>query len=227
MNQELEVFLSKNNIEVLPRKEITEGKRDIKLYDAREYINTINELHHVFLKEDNKIRFKFKSDIWRIVQTFKLWNRRTERININNKLYSLVMEASRKRLNSIESIDYISLIKRAMTREEVCTGRVYYQVKDGDKKVFITNLDNIEFNMIENDYYSYLKKVRSIYKNELDDLIKESIEKEELDFKSYIYIKALVEYPYNSMKYLQNIYIKGLEFKNETLEELLVRDYLI
>ena len=227
MNQELEVFLSKNNIEVLPRKEITEGKRDIKLYDAREYINTINELHHVFLKENNKIRFKFKSDIWRIVQTFKLWNRRTERININNKLYSLVMEASRKRLNSIESIDYISLIKRAMTREEVCTGRVYYQIKEGDKKVFITNLDNIEFNMIENDYYSYLKKVRSIYKNELDDLIKEAIEKEELDFKSYIYIKALVEYPYNYMKYLQNIYIKGLEFKNETLEELLVRDYLI
>lgn len=227
MNQELEVFLNKNNIEVLPRKEITEGKREIKLYDAREYINTINELHHIFLKEDNKIRFKFRNDIWKMVQTFKLWNRRSKRININNKFFSLAMEASKKSLNSIESIDYISLIKRAMEREEVCTGRIYYEVKEGDKKVFITNLDNIKFNMREDDYYTYFKKIKGIYKNELNDLIKETVEKEELDFKSYVYIKALIEYPYNSMKYLQDIYVKDIEFENKTLEELLARDYLI
>ncbi|MDZ5253170.1 hypothetical protein [Clostridium sp. LIBA-8841] len=227
MNQELEIFLNKNNIEVLPRKEITEGKKEIKLYDTREYINTINELHHIFLKENNKIRFKFRNDIWRIVQTFKLWNRRAERININNSFFRLVIEASKKSVNSIESIDYISLIKRAMEREEVCTGRIYYEIKEGYKKVFITNLDNIKFNMREDDYYTYFKKIKGIYKNELDDLIKVAVEKEELDFKSYIYIKALIEYPYNSMKYLQDIYVKDIEFENKALEGLLARDYLI
>lgn len=227
MNQELEIFLNKNNIEVLPRKEITEGKKEIKLYDTREYINTINELHHIFLKENNKIRFKFRNDIWRIVQTFKLWNRRAERININNSFFRLVIEASKKSVNSIESIDYISLIKRAMEREEVCTGRIYYEIKEGYKKVFITNLDNIKFNMREDDYYTYFKKIKGIYKNELDDLIKVAVEKEELDFKSYIYIKALIEYPYNSMKYLQDIYVKDMEFENKTLEGLLARDYLV
>lgn len=227
MNQELEIFLNKNNIEVLPRKEITEGKKEIKLYDTREYINTINELHHIFLKENNKIRFKFRNDIWRMVQTFKLWNRRAERININNGFFRLVIEASKKSVNSIESIDYISLIKRAMEREEVCTGRIYYEIKEGYKKVFITNLDNIKFNMREDDYYTYFKKIKGIYKNELDDLIKVAVEKEELDFKSYIYIKALIEYPYNSMKYLQDIYVKDVEFENKTLEGLLARDYLI
>lgn len=229
MNQELEIFLNKNNIEVLPRKEITEGKKEIKLYDTREYINTINELHHIFLKENNKIRFKFRNDIWRMVQTFKLWNRRAERININinNSFFRLVIEASKKSVNSIESIDYISLIKRAMEREEVCTGRIYYEIKEGYKKVFITNLDNIKFNMREDDYYTYFKKIKGIYRNEIDDLIKVAVEKEELDFKSYIYIKALIEYPYNSMKYLQDIYVKDMEFENKTLEGLLARDYLI
>lgn len=227
MNQELEIFLNKNNIEVLPRKEITEGKKEIKLYDTREYINTINELHHIFLKENNKIRFKFRNDIWRMVQTFKLWNRRAERININNSFFRLVIEASKKSVNSIESIDYISLIKRAMEREEVCTGRIYYEIKEGYKKVFITNLDNIKFNMREDDYYTYFKKIKGIYRNEIDDLIKVAVEKEELDFKSYIYIKALIEYPYNSMKYLQDIYVKDIEFENKTLEGLLARDYLI
>lgn len=227
MNQELEIFLNKNNIEVLPRKEITEGKKEIKLYDTREYINTINELHHIFLKENNKIRFKFRNDIWRMVQTFKLWNRRAERININNSFFRLVIGASKKSVNSIESIDYISLIKRAMEREEVCSGRIYYEIKEGYKKVFITNLDNIKFNMREDDYYTYFKKIKGIYKNELDDLIKVAVEKEELDFKSYIYIKALIEYPYNSMKYLQDIYVKDIEFENKTLEGLLARDYLI
>lgn len=214
-------------MELLPRKEIVKGKRELKLYNAREYINTINEIHHIFLKEDNKVRFKFRNDVWKLVQTFKLWNRRACKINIDNRLLSLAIEASKKSLESIESIDYVSLIKRAMEREEVCTGKIYYEVKEQDKKIFITNSDNIRFNMIEDDYYSYLKKVRGIYKNELDDLIKESIEKEELNFKSYIYIKALVEYPYNSMKYLQNIYIKDFEFENKALEKLLVRDYLI
>ncbi|EGT3615227.1 hypothetical protein FHH43_03080 [Clostridium perfringens] len=227
MNEDLEVFLKKNNMELLPRKEIVKGKRELKLYDAREYINTINEIHHIFFKEDNKVRFKFRNDVWKLVQTFKLWNRRACKINIDNRLLSLAIETSKKSLESIESIDYISLIKRAMEREEVCIGKIYYEVKEQDKKIFITNSDNIRFNMIEDDYYSYLKKVRGIYKNELDDLIKESIEKEELNFKSYIYIKALVEYPYNSMKYLQNIYIKDFEFENKALEKLLVRDYLI
>lgn len=81
--------------------------------------------------------------------------------------------------------------------------------------------------MVEDDYYNYLKKIRGNYKDELKDLLLEVVEKESLDFKSYVYINSLIQYPYNSMRYLQNNYIKDLKIKSNELEELLVKDYLI
>ena len=81
--------------------------------------------------------------------------------------------------------------------------------------------------MVEEDYYNYLKKIRGNYKDELKDLLLEVVEKESLDFKSYFYINSLIQYPYNSMRYLQNNYIKDLKIKSNELEELLVKDYLI
>ena len=107
----------------------------------------------------------------------------------------------------------------------------YYQgaigVLNGDKKIFIKNTENIKFNMVEEDYYNYLKKIRGKYKDELKDLLLEVVEKESLDFKSYVYINSLIQYPYNSMRYLQNNYIKDLKIKRNELEELLVKDYFI
>ncbi|MDU2664934.1 MAG: hypothetical protein E7C45_08305, partial [Clostridium perfringens] len=85
----------------------------------------------------------------------------------------------------------------------------------------------IKFNMVEEDYYNYLKKIRGNYKDELKDLLLEVVKKENLDFKSYVYINSLINYPYNSMRYLQNNYIKDLKIKSNELEELLLKDYLI
>ena len=177
MSEKLELFLRENNIEVLPRKEIEREKRELRFYDPLEYLNTLSEIHKEFLKEENRIRFKFRNDIWKQVQIFKLWSRRVERIEDSNKLINKVLD--------------------------------------------------IKFNMVEEDYYNYLKKIRGNYKDELKDLLLEVVEKENLDFKSYVYINSLIQYPYNSMRYLQNNYIKNLKIKSNELEELLVKDYLI
>ncbi len=227
MSEKLELFLKKNNIEVLPRKEIEREKRELRFYDPLEYLNIISDIHKEFLKEENRIKFKFRNDIWKQVQIFKLWSRRVERIEESNKLINKALDASKKSLECIENISYKELIRRAMGREEVCIGRIYYEVKNGEKRIFIKNTEDIKFNMVEEDYYNNLKKIRGNYKDELKDLLLEVVEKESLDFKSYVYINSLIQYPYNSMKYLQNNYIKDLKIKSNELEELLIKDYLI
>ncbi|WP_300260235.1 hypothetical protein [Clostridium sp.] len=227
MSEELELFLNKNNIEVLPRKEIEKEKRELRFYDPLEYLNTISEIHKEFLKEENRIKFKFRNDIWKHVQILKLWIRRVDKLEESNKLINIALDTSKKSLECIENISYKELIRRAMEREEVCIGRIYYEIKKGEKRIFIKNTENIKFNMVEDDYYNYLKKIRGNYRDELKDLLSEVIEKENLDFKSYVYINSLIEYPYNSMKYLQNNYIKDLKIEINVLEELLVKDYLI
>lgn len=227
MSEELELFLNKNNIEVLPRKEIEKKKRELRFYDPLEYLNTISEIHKEFLKEENRIKFKFRNDIWKHVQILKLWIRRVDKLEESNKLINIALDTSKKSLECIENISYKELIRRTMEREEVCIGRIYYEIKKGEKRIFIKNTENIKFNMVEDDYYNYLKKIRGNYRDELKDLLSEVIEKENLDFKSYVYINSLIEYPYNSMKYLQNNYIKDLKIEINVLEELLVKDYLI
>lgn len=227
MSEKLELFLKKNNIEVLPRKEIEREKRELRFYDPVEYLNTLSEIHKEFLKEENRIKFKFRNEVWKQVQIFKLWSRRVERLEESNKLINKALDASKKSLECIYNINYKELIRRAMEREEVCIGRIYYEVKNGEKRIFIKNTEDIKFNMVEEDYYNYLKKIRGNYKDELKDLLLEVVEKESLDFKSYVYINSLIQYPYNSMRYLQNNYIKDLKIKSNELEELLVKDYLI
>ena len=222
MSEKLELFLRKNNIEVLPRKEM-----ELRFYNPLEYLNTINEIHKEFLKEENRIRFKFRNEVWKQVQIFKLWSRRVERLEENNGLINKALDASKKSLDCIYNISYKELIRRAMEREEVCIGRIYYEVKNGEKRIFIKNTEDIKFNMVEEDYYIYLKKIRGNYKDELEDLLLEVVKKENLDFKSYVYINSLINYPYNSMRYLQNNYIKDLKIKSNELEELLLKDYLI
>ena len=80
MSEKLELFLKKNNIEVLPRKEIEREKRELRFYDPLEYLSIISDIHKEFLKEEDRIKFKFRNEIWKQVQIFKLWSRRVERL---------------------------------------------------------------------------------------------------------------------------------------------------
>lgn len=227
MSGKLELFLKKNNIEVLSRKEIGKEIGGLRVFNSLEYLDVVCNIHKEFLKEEDKIKFKFRNELWRQVQIFKLWLSRAEKLDKGNKLINISLDASKKSLDRIYSINYKDLIRRAMDREEVCVGRVYYDLKDLNVKVFIRNTEDIKFNMIEEDYYNYLKKIRGKDGYELKDLILYAIEKEDLDLKSYIYIDSLIKYPNNSMKYLQNNYIKDLEIDSSYLEKLLIKDYLI
>ena len=96
MSEKLELFLRENHIEVLPRKEIEREKRELRFYDPVEYLNTLSEIHKEFLKEENRIRFKFRNEVWKQVQIFKLWSRRVERLEESNGLINKALVPQKK-----------------------------------------------------------------------------------------------------------------------------------
>ncbi|WP_300350013.1 hypothetical protein [Clostridium sp.] len=221
MNEEVKFFLKNNNINVVNEKDLCKGRRNSKIY-----IEGLFYFHHIFLKEENSIRFKFPNEIWKIVQNFKVWNERVERLNFEDEKISRVKEYARKSIRTIYDIDFKELIKRAMDRKEVCVERIYFQKENENNTIVLSKSSNITFRMIEDDYYKYFKKLK-IERKLSDELINYALKKEGLGEESFIYIESLISYPYNSIKYLQNAYLKDNGIDLEKLETFMNKDFLI
>ena len=227
MSRNLEEFLERNNIYFFMKEDKDKEIRDIKSYDEKEYIEVLRFCHKVFIEEKNSGEFKLRNDIFKRVEFFKLWNRRVNRILDKDNLVSKALELSKNSLNKICEVNYRDIIRRAMERQEVCVGKIYYKNSDKSLYVYLKSLEDIKFNLIEDDYYTYLKRIRGEKRISIEDLIKDICLKEDLDYKSYVYINSLINYPMYSMKYLQECYIKNLKPCREVLEEALYKDLII
>ena len=221
MNEELKFFLKNNNIYIVDEKDLCKRRRNPKIY-----IDSLFYFHDIFIKEENSIRFKLPNEIWKIVQNFKIWNDRVERLNFEDKRVFEVKEHARKSIESIYSMDFKNLIRRSMERKEVSVERIYFLKENANNSIILGENSNITFRMIEDDYYRYFKKLKTERKLS-DDLIKYALNKEKLGFESFIYIKALISYPYNTMRYLQNIYIKENNIDLEKLGIFMSKDFLV
>lgn len=221
MNEEVKSFLEKNKIEVIKNKPLTSEKIDGSIY-----IENLSRVHEIFINDDNTVRFKFPNNTWRLFQNFKLWNNRVSRIQCKSEIFNLINKAAKESVELVDKINYRELIKRAMERKEVCIKRIYFEEEDF-YRVKILKSEKIAFGMVEDDYYEYFKRIKGNKKNELNELIIFALESERLGYSSYVYIKALTNYPYNSMKYLQSTYIKGIEIEFDKLMRLIKKDFLI
>lgn len=222
MNEEVKSFLEKNRIELIKNKPIINEK-----IDAKYYIENLSRVHEIFIGDNNSIRFKFPNNTWRLFQNFKLWSNRTSRIEYNNDIFTLISSEAKESIGIIENMDYKNLIRRAMDRNEVCIKRIYFGLKEYDYRIKILKSEKIAFGMVEDDYYEYFKRLKGNSDIDLNELILFALESEGLGEESYAYIKALLIYPHNSMKYLQNVYVKGTEIDFDKLIRLAKKDFLI
>lgn len=222
MNEKVKSFLEKNEIDLIREKPLFKEK-----VDAKVYIENLIKIHDILKAEENTIKFKLPSEIWKLVQIFKLWNNRVSRIENGNELINLITDSAQNSIKSIEKIDYKALILRAMNNKEICVRKIYLDLNSKNSKISILESEKIAFGMIEDDYYEYLKKLKGEKEVILDELIDFILEKERLKEESYVYIKALLGYPHNSMKYLQNSYLKTKEISYGKLSELAKKDFLI
>lgn len=104
-------------------------------------------------------------------------------------------------LSTLKNIDYISIIKRSMKKNEICLGRVDENNIRVFERIEIGSIKNISFNLIEEDMCEYLRKLRR--KNieiDLDKFINEYARLSYLSKDSIEYIKILLSIPQDSLK---------------------------
>ncbi|MBB6622532.1 hypothetical protein [Clostridium gasigenes] len=131
----------------------------------------------------------------------------------------MLLSRGRRAINHVENSNYSKLIRRSMANYEVCLGRVCEGNlrMDENGKVEIGTIKYLTYNLVEHDFYSYLKRLRK--KNNILDiecLIKYFAEKSLLKDDSIEYLRGLLSYPVESLKLWEKYRINK---KNLTEEE--------
>lgn len=105
-------------------------------------------------------------------------------------------------VNNISDELYFNIIHRSMNRKEICIGRIDSgNLKYEDKRITVGIVKNIAYNLIEEDFYKYIKRIqKKNIKSDENLLIKNFVYKSHLAYNSIIYLQGLCLYPRDFFK---------------------------
>jgi hypothetical protein len=200
----------------------------------------ISEVHSILSGYHYNGSFRINSTIGKRVECIKVYikrlktdlERRKKREFLNSMDRFLlskgknIIKQGEEALEGIKEIDYLGLISRSMRKNEICLGRADEGNLRKNNEIEIGNIKNLSYNLIEEDIYEYLKKIRrrvGILKEDL--YIEKYIIEERLQNSSGQYIKLLLQIPYDSLrqwlKYAQGKRIMAPEEYLENIEKSL------
>lgn len=187
-------------------------------------------LHKILLGYNSESLVKIKSNIGKEIETYKVQIKKLKKeyakimdYGIKNDFEKLIILEGRNLLkqatdviNYIYSNNYFSIIERSMNREELCIGRADNSNLKFDSNIQIGSLKYISYNLVEEDLYKYIKKIKK--KNNLideEEVIKTFVYESHLSKDSINYLKALCSYPKDTLraweKYISNKKLKPYE----------------
>lgn len=187
------------------------------------HIDNLVEIQKAFLECSEPFTLGLASDIWSDIEELKVWNRRTRIILNESGVLEIekIVNKAEQCINKLYDLDYISLINRAMERNEICLGKPFENNLFRDSKLNVIDISKVNFNLVEHDCYKYLSRLkRRGIELQWGKLINYFVQKHELENESETYILALLSYPYDSMKFIQQYYFKGIVDKQEFLSGL-------
>lgn len=119
-------------------------------------------------------------------------------------------------INHVLKSNYMDLIKRSMRNYEVCLVRVDQgNLKKTDSGLNIGSIKYLTYNLIENDLYSYIKRIRRRNSDiDLESLIVSYVQKSLLNNDSIEYLKGLASYPFETLK-VWDKYLRGRDLLTE------------
>lgn len=106
-------------------------------------------------------------------------------------------------IEQVENSNYRKLIRRSMADYEVCLGRVdESNLRIGEQgKIEIGTIKYLTYNLIEHDFYSYLKRlIRKDRGLNTEYLVEYFVEKSLLTDDSIEYLNGLISYPLESLR---------------------------
>jgi hypothetical protein len=137
-----------------------------------------------------------------------------------------LVNSGKKALNHIYANNFRSLIERSMKNYEVCLTRVdegNLKVEE-DKKIIVSTVRYLTYNLKEHDIYSYIKKIkRREIDLSIDEVINYYIKSTELSDDSKEYLRALSSYPNEELKLVERYILGKLKVKEEEFLEALYK----
>ena len=163
----------------------------------------------------NKGNMKINSTIGKLVENIKLELKQCRmsfnELKFNNELNVMdifllnngdeILEKAEVGIKRISEFDYIGIIKRSMKKNEICLGRVDESNLRVVEGIEIGTLKKISYNLVEEDIYNYLRRVRRKNPNcNLEFFVNEYIKSAHLSENSKIYLEILLSVPYDTIK---------------------------
>lgn len=114
------------------------------------------------------------------------------------------------------SKNYVDLIKRSMKNREICLHDCYFDNLYENKKIVVRDIRCICFDMLEVDGINFMLKIKeSKSKLNLEKLIHEYVGIENLNDCSEEFMRAIVSYPSEVMKWFRRYIKEGEKFPKE------------
>lgn len=213
-------ILNDRNIKISDKKRSIKEKIDEE--DVLIQVDIISDFYTRMDDVDNIFELGLSSEIGKNIEEFKVWNKRGKFISQNldddtNKIIELAEESVQKALDS----NYLNLIERSMYKHEISIGKPFENNIWRNDDIEIYDISKISFNLLENDCIKYIMRFRKKgYIFEWDKIITSFVKKNNLNNDSYQYIKAMIDYPYDSMKNIQKMYLKDSFEDKELLNSI-------
>lgn len=210
----LNEYLSANNIEI--KNNYFKSFKSYEEKDILNQINLINEVDRILTRYSSIGYTRLYSTIGKRIENYKVYLRRLKidleyRESIENlnevDLFLLnegenILKQGWESIKLLKDVDYIELIKRSMNLGEICLGKTDESNLRKNKAIEIGKTKNISYNIIEEDIYIYLKKLKRRNKNlKIEYYLDEFINLSKLGKDSREYIKILLSFPTDTLKH--------------------------
>ncbi len=132
-----------------------------------------------------------------------------------------LIRRARASMKVLRSLDYLNALESSMKRKEICLNSISnYTARVEENRVVIVKVFDMGYNMTEEDVASLIKKAIEECKEKeaFNDVIERYEEYRWLEDKSINIIRALVSYPYDSIKAIIR-YTKYPEEQESLLEK--------
>lgn len=206
------VNFSSNNL-IVKKSDIDEELIIKQFYLINRVHKLLNDYNGYAIKNiDNKtgkLVEKYKMEI----RLGKRYIKNIEENNSSDDFKSMILSYLERSEKCIlkASNNYVGLIKRSMKNREICLHDCYFDNLYENKKIVIRDISSICFDMFEVDGINFILKIKeSKNKLNLEKLIHEYVCIEKLDNYSEEFIKAIISYPSEVMKWFRR-YIKDEE----------------
>ena len=185
---------------------------------AKEHLKLISKFHIEAKEYKYPINKGIKNNLGKIIEEYKVDIKKARKYMEKNKELlgenaEIFLKRAEDCVKIAEKSNYINLIKRSMTRCEICIGNNIPLNISGVNEIFVMSIEDCSYDLIEMDGLIYLSKLkRKGIKLNYKKLIKWYCEDEGLGLDSEKFMIALLSYPREFLKCIERYRLNKREW---------------